>query len=265
MTPNGNITRRTYKDGTVVDYTYDPLNRMATAVSGGRTTTYAYDTASNPVTATLPVANGYVETRTYDRAGRLNQVRNVKGGATLADITYTRDKVGNPLTETRTGASPVSKTFQYDNMDRLTGVCYLATTCPGATDPYIRWTYDGVGNRLTEARPSTRHGQLHVRQHGPDAHRRNHHLHLRSKRQRALSRHPDLHLGPREPHETTTASGTTTTYTYDGDGVRPQASTGTAASAKTNFLWDVNNCLPMLAREANGNNVLQRRYIYGNG
>ncbi len=151
----GNVTRRTYKDGTIVDVTYDPLNCMSTVVSGGRTTGYAYDPASNVTTSTLPATNGFVETRVYDRAGRLNQVRNVKGATTLADITYTRDKVGNPLTETRTGASPVSKTFSYDNMDRLTGVCYLATLCPGATDPYIRHTYDGVGNRLTEARPST--------------------------------------------------------------------------------------------------------------
>ncbi len=35
--------------------------------------------------------------------------------------------------------------------------------------------------------------------------------------------------------KTTTASGTTT-YAYDGDGVRQQTSTGTAASAKTNFV-----------------------------
>ena len=62
---------------------------------------------------------------------------------------------------------------------------------------------------------------------------------------------------------TTTASGTTTTYSYDGDGVRLQASTGTAASAKTNFQWDVNQSLPMLARGANGSDTLLRRYIYG--
>jgi hypothetical protein len=25
---------------------------------------------------------------------------------------------------------------------------------PRGSDPFIRWTYDGVGNRLTEARPA---------------------------------------------------------------------------------------------------------------
>ncbi len=259
----GNVTRRTYKDDTVVDITYDPLNRMATVASGGRTTGYAYDPASNLTTTTLPATNGYVETRVYDRAGRLNQVKNMKGATTLADITYSRDKVGNPLTETRTGASPVSKTFQYDNMDRLTGVCYLATLCPGATDPYIRHTYDGVGNRLTEARPSTA-----TKNYTYDNMDR---LLTAGATSYTWDRNGNqLSAGTRtftwdlaNRMKTTTASGTTTTYSYDGDGVRLQASTGTAASAKTNFQWDVNNSLPMLAREANGSDSLLRRYVYG--
>lgn len=133
-----------YPDATVIDFTYDPLGRMASVVTGARTTTYAYDPASNLVTSTLPSQNGYVETRVYDRAGRLNGVRNVKGATTLADISYVRDPVGNPLSETRLGASPVSKTFSYDSMDRLTGVCFLATTCPNSTDPFIRWTYVAI-------------------------------------------------------------------------------------------------------------------------
>lgn len=28
-----------------------------------------------------------------------------------------------------------------------------AGACPGATDPFMRWTYDKVGNRLTSQRP----------------------------------------------------------------------------------------------------------------
>jgi len=37
--------------------------------------------------------------------------------------------------------------------DRLTEACFQSS-CPGGSDPFIRWTYDAVGNRLTEARPS---------------------------------------------------------------------------------------------------------------
>ena len=55
----------------------------------------------------------------------------------------------------------------------------------------------------------------------------------------------------------------TTTYTYDGDGVRLQASTGTSAANKTNFVWDLNQGLPQVALERNGSNTVLRQYIYG--
>jgi YD repeat-containing protein len=92
----GNLTRRTYPDGTITDYTYDADSRLATAVSGGQTTTYGYDAAGNVLTTTLPAGNGHVEERTYDRAGRLTRVKTVKGANTLVDFSYTLDPVGNP-------------------------------------------------------------------------------------------------------------------------------------------------------------------------
>ena len=51
---------------------------MATMVSGGLTTTYGYDAAANLTTTTLPATNGYIEVRTYDRSGRLTDVKNQK-------------------------------------------------------------------------------------------------------------------------------------------------------------------------------------------
>lgn len=50
----------------------------------------------------------------------------------------------------------------------------------------------------------------------------------------------------------TTSGGTTITYTSDGDGERPQAASGTQASTKTKYLWDVNGALPTLVREGTG-------------
>jgi YD repeat-containing protein len=40
---------------------------MATAVSAGHTTTCGYDPAGHLTSTTLPVGNGHVEERTYDR------------------------------------------------------------------------------------------------------------------------------------------------------------------------------------------------------
>ena len=257
-----NITRRTYTDGTIVDYAYDPLNRMASVASGGRTIAYGYDAASNLVTATLPAANGYVETRTYDNAGRLSGVKHQKGASVLADIVYTRDHVGNPLTETRSGASPVTKTFNYDNMHRLTGVCFQAGSCPGGVDPFIRWDYDGVGNRLTEQRPSgttsyTYDAMDRMLTAGATSYTYDRNGNQLSAGTRTFAWDLANRL------RTTAASGTTTTYSYDGEGKRLQASTGSGNNAKTNFVWDPNNGLPMLVREGSGNNGLLRRYVNG--
>ena len=177
-----NVTRRTYPDGTVVDYTYDPLARMATVVNGSKTLTYAYDAASNPVTATLPSQSGYVETRTYDRAGRLDEAKSTKGAGTLVDVTYTRDPVGNPLQETTTGAAPVTKTFGYDAMDRLTSVCFQAGTCPGGSDPFIRW---GVrrGRKPSHRAASGRNDELCLRRSRSSSERGFNLLQLRPERE----------------------------------------------------------------------------------
>ena len=152
---DGNITQRTYPDTTAVAYAYDDDGRLQTvATSGVGTTSYSYDAAADLTTATLPSANGYIETQAYDRAGRLTEVKDTKGASTLADFVQTLDPVGNPLTVARTGSISSTTTYGYDNLDRLTSVCFQAT-CPNTTDPKITWTYDGVGNRLTETRSSS--------------------------------------------------------------------------------------------------------------
>jgi RHS repeat-associated protein len=57
-----------------------------------------------------------------------------------------------------------------------------------------------------------------------------------------------------------TDAGTTTTYTYDGEGNRLAASTiGTA----TKYLWDSSGGISQLAIERDGTNSLIRRYVYG--
>src|SRR6266540_2843719 len=92
--PAGDVTQRTYPDGTVITYGYNDDGRMSSATSAGNSV--SYDAAGNPTQLTTPS-----ETTTYG----------------------------------------------YDLRDRLTSVCYQVS-CPGGADPFIRWTYDGVGNRL---------------------------------------------------------------------------------------------------------------------
>jgi RHS repeat-associated protein len=257
-----NVTQRTYPGNTIANYTYDPLNRLSSVVSSSQTTRYAYDAASNLTQTTLPSGNGYVETRVYDRAGRVTEVKNQRGSTVLSRFVSTLDPVGNPTQIVRTGGLNQTQAYTYDANDRITSVCFQAT-CPGASDPFIRWTYDRVGNRLTEQRPT-----------GTTAY-------VYDARDRLLSAGSTMFGYDANGNQTqksartfaydlanrmrsTTQGSTTTTYLYDGDGKRLQASTGSSSSSKTNFLWDTSLGLPQLVRETNGSGSLLRRYLYGN-
>jgi RHS repeat-associated protein len=167
-----------------------------------------------------------------------------------------------PTQVVRSGATSSTATYTYDANDRLTGVCFQAGTCPGGADPFIRWTYDRVGNRLTEARSS---GTTSYTYNAADelsaAGATTYTYDQNGNEKSAGSTTFTYDLANRLA--STTGGGTTTTYSYDGDGNRRQASTGSQASKKTNFLWDVNGSLPQLALERDGNNALLRRYLYG--
>lgn len=97
--------------------------------------------------ATLPAANGYVETRSYDRAGRLSEVAHARAGVPLAFFQYAYDPVGNPTSVTAAGSVT---TYAYDLRDRLTSAACVGTGCLG--EPLLQYGYDAVGNRLTESR-----------------------------------------------------------------------------------------------------------------
>jgi RHS repeat-associated protein len=255
---NGNPTRRTYPDGTDTDYTYDADRRLATAVSGGQTTSYAYDAAGNVTQTTLPAANGHVEERTYDRAGRLTRLRSTKGANTLVDLTYTLDAVGNPTQVVRAGTAAGTTTYVYDARDRLTDVCFQAS-CPGGADPFIRWTYDGVGNRLTEARPSATTNYTYNAGDQLSAAGSTSFDYDANGNQTQAGARAFVYDGANRP-TSTTSGGATTTYAYDGDGNRAQE---TAGGQTRKLLWDTNRRLPQLALERNGQGAVLGRYVYG--
>ena len=152
--PNGQVAQRTYPDGTVVGYSYDDDNRMATVTSGPDVINYGYDPSANLTTTALPAANGYLEARTYDPSDRLTEIKNQKGAAVLSKFTLTLDATGNPTRLDKLGAN--SETYKYNADDQITEACFKASgaACGSATDPFVRWNYDPVGNRLSETRPA---------------------------------------------------------------------------------------------------------------
>ncbi len=258
----GNVSRRLYPGGRVTEYDHDDLDRLVTARSNGQAVGYGYDVASNLVQTTLPAENGYVEARLYDRAGRLTEISSRKGAGTLLRIAATLDPVGNPTQVVRTGALGQTQTYTYDTSDRIVSVCFQSGACPGASDPFIRWTYDRLGNRLTEQRPAGTTSYSYDQADrllaaGPTPYAYDQNGNAVSAGRRTFT----YDLANRM--KTTKSSSVTTTYSYDGDGVRLQASTGSKASQRTSFLWDISHALPQIAVEQNGSGSILRSYAYG--
>jgi RHS repeat-associated protein len=184
-------------------------------------------------------------------------VESVKDAATLVDFTYTLDPVGNPTQIVRTGSAPGTTTHAYDVRDRLTEVCFQ-TSCPGGSDPFVRWTYDAVGNRLTEARPAgttnyTYNDADQLTQAGSTTYSYDQNGNETAAGSRTFASDVANRV-------ISTTSGGTTTYTYDGDGNRLQITSG---GQTTRLLWDENHSLPQLALERDGGGALLRRYVYG--
>ena len=257
---DGNVVTRTYPGGATTTYGYNADEELASAVSGGQTTGYSYDPDSELAQTTLP--NGYVETDTYDSADRLTEVDNAKGGSVLSDFAYTLDPVGNPTKIVQTGAVSATTLYQYDKDNRVTDACYQATACnegQGSSDPYIHYTYDDVGNILTDARPSgstsyTYNADNELTEAGSVGYSYDHN----GNETQAGSRTFTYDLANRLV--ATSSGGTTTSYTYDGAGNRLSSTTN---GATTNYLWDTNNPLPQLALEQNSSGSTLRSYVYG--
>lgn len=270
-TPDGQVGTRTMPDGTTVFALYDgdgALSEISSLRNGvaGPGANYTRDAAGNLLTTTLPAGNGYVESRSYDRAGRLTEVANTRGTATMSRFAQTLDPVGNPMTVATTrGTTTTYEAYAYDAADRLTQDCLNTSTCAGATRTNT-YTYDPVGNRTSLAKvgganPDTftytynAADQLTqtVNGAGPTTYRYD----ADGNQTKAGARTFSYDLAHRLV--STTLPGTTTSYSYDGAGNRLTAATNGAVTDR--FTWDLNNPLPQLAREDDGTGNLLRRYI----
>ena len=255
-----NITERSLPDGREITYNYDDDGLLSSLTTGGLTTSYDYDAAGNVTEATLPSGNGYVEDRTYDRAGRLTRVKSVKSASTLADFTYTLNAVGDPTQVVRAGALSSTETLTYDSRNRLTEAC-LQSSCPGGSDPFIRFTYDGVGNRLTEVRPAgttsySYNDDDQLTQAGAVSYDYDDNGNEIQAGSRTFTFDLAGHMA------STTLSSQTTSYDYDGLGNRIRETTG---SDVIDSFWDVNAGPALLTLERDGDEETLRSYTHGLG
>jgi RHS repeat-associated protein len=131
--------------------TYDDAGQVATVTDPTGSYVMGYDPIGNLTQVTYP--GGVTQARAYDRAARLAGVVNTGPTGPIGGFAYTRDANGNPTAVDVSGPAGVITTesmrHTYDNADRLTKTCFTtAATCTAANQS--TWSYDKVGNRLTE-------------------------------------------------------------------------------------------------------------------
>lgn len=141
--PNGNLTSITYPSGRDVTYTYDLADRVtsvSTTPTGGTPQMLASNITYKPFGGVLSFdyGNGLTRTVTYDDEYRITAIQS----GSVQDLTYLYDSNGN-VKEINNLIDPAqNKAYDYDPLDRL----------EAASGPWgvLAWTYDGVGNRLTQ-------------------------------------------------------------------------------------------------------------------
>jgi RHS repeat-associated protein len=145
-----------------IAYNYDELNRLRDVVAtldGGvsQTTEYRYSPVGSRSGMTHP--NGTVVNYVYDVRNRLktlvHKASAIAGAATLLALSYSVDASGlrTQIAESRPGdATTPTYTritdYQYDAVQRLTREQVSGNH--GDPDRLHEWTYDAVGNRLTQ-------------------------------------------------------------------------------------------------------------------
>jgi RHS repeat-associated protein len=129
--------------GAGTSYTYDANNQLASVTRLG-TTTFTYDAVGNRTRKTFP--NTAYTQYTYNNRNWLTSLENRKGDTLISSYAYGHDDVGNRTSMTEANGDVTS--YTYDNVYRLTD-----ETKRDSQDNVLyryQYTYDGVGNRLTE-------------------------------------------------------------------------------------------------------------------
>ncbi len=147
------ITDITYPGGEHIQYTWDNAGRILTCndLTTSQNSTYVYYPTTGLLN-TLTRADGVVTTYGYDGMGRLNDIKHKKGSTLLAEYSYTLNSLGNAtaVLTTFSDGSQKQEQYTYDGLNHLTQVIYGSTATAGPNDKTLIYTYDSVGNRLTQ-------------------------------------------------------------------------------------------------------------------
>ncbi len=149
---NGNLTTITYPDDRQITYAFDGADRLAqvTGTLNGVTTTLATMSDYLPYgpARTIAMTNGLTTSTSYDPQYRFSGQSITGTGSPLLNHSYGYDANGNILAISDALDPTHNKTYGYDLLNRLTSATGPWGT--GAAQAALSYTYDGVGNRLTE-------------------------------------------------------------------------------------------------------------------
>jgi RHS repeat-associated protein len=236
---DGNLDTMTYPGSKVVAYSHDAVGQLASVTDWlEKTTSYTYDDAGNVLSASYP--NGVTATYTYDDASRLTSVVNSQGENTLSSYTYTLGAVGN-----RTQMVDLSGThsYQYDDLYRLTQATYPDQST-------ISYTYDAVGNRLTENDTSYTYDDAdQMTEAGGTSYTYDANGNQTGRGNDSFSYDYESRLTQ------ATVGGTTSSFTYNGAGQRVSKTVG---ANTTDYVWSNSGSLPLVLYDGN-------YYVYGLG
>lgn len=148
----GNRLSLTKRDGTVITYNYDDLNRVREKIvpasssgAAGYSVHYGYDLQDRQTFARFGSAAGAGIANAFDGFGRLNSTTNTTGG-TSRTLSYLHDAGGRRIRVTHPGGTYFN--YDYDIAGRTTGI-----RLDGATATIVSFSYDAAGRPCRPIRP----------------------------------------------------------------------------------------------------------------
>ncbi len=145
----GRVSKLTYPNGRINEYTFDNNHLPNTIVSNSTTVaTYTFNGVNAPTTKTL--GNTVSLNIEYNNRYQITKHDWKKNGITIAGYNYGQDSVGNRIWSENLVTANKSELFAFDNADRLTSfktgtLNGTKTSITSQTYSQI-WTLDSIGN-----------------------------------------------------------------------------------------------------------------------